>query len=61
MTRAASRFRQRELARVLRAAKSAGVDNVRVEIDTAGKIIIIAGKADSAALTEDKSEWQLPP
>lgn len=60
MTRTASRFRQRDVTRALKAARAAGVHNARVEIDTAGKIIIITGNPDSAAMTEEKGEWDLP-
>jgi hypothetical protein len=44
MGRARSTFRQVDIVRVLRAAKAAGVDISRVEIDAAGKIVIVTAK-----------------
>ena len=44
MARMQSTFRQVDIVRVLRAAKAAGVDIARVEIDAAGKIVIVTGK-----------------
>jgi hypothetical protein len=51
--RTPSRFRERELARAVRAGKSAGAS--RVEIDpTTGKITVIIGDAEPA--TKDTPE-----
>jgi hypothetical protein len=44
MARAQSTLRKADIVRVLRAAKAAGVDIARVEIDAAGKIVIVTGK-----------------
>ena len=41
MKRAPSAFRQQDVTRALRAAKAAGVEIVRVEIDPNGKIILV--------------------
>jgi hypothetical protein len=43
MTRAPSTFRQQDVTRAVRAVTAAGVHIARVEIDKAGKIIIIPG------------------
>jgi hypothetical protein len=52
--RSPSRFRERELARALRAARSAGGE--RVDIDPAsGRISVILSKPGEAA--SDKNEW----
>jgi hypothetical protein len=42
MPRAPSTFRQQDVTRAVKAVVSAGVDIARVEIDKAGKIVIIA-------------------
>jgi len=39
MARQPCKFRQREITRMLKAAKAAGVEVDRVEIDTDGKIV----------------------
>jgi hypothetical protein len=50
--RSRNRFRERELARAVRAAKSAGGE--RVEIDPTGKISIVIGKPGES---ESKNSW----
>jgi hypothetical protein len=42
---APARFRQSDLARALKAAKSVGYDDVRVRIDASGLMEVIVGKA----------------
>jgi hypothetical protein len=37
-------FRQRDVTRALKAARKAGYEHVRVEVDTDGRIIVIVGK-----------------
>ncbi len=39
-------FRQADVQRAVRGVKAAGVEVGRVEIDQAGKIVIVSGKAD---------------
>jgi hypothetical protein len=41
MARASSTFRQQDVTRALKAVTAAGVDIVRIEIDKAGKIVIV--------------------
>ena len=43
-----SRFRQIEVTRALKAAKAAGVEIGRIEIDVDGRIIVIAGQGEAA-------------
>jgi hypothetical protein len=44
--RAPCAFRQTDVTRALKAARAAGFENVRVEVDTDGRIVIIVGKVD---------------
>lgn len=60
MTRRACTFRQQDVTRALKAANAAGVKVARVEIDKAGKIVIVAGEAESDsadAADSPKNEW----
>jgi hypothetical protein len=51
-------FRQRDLQRALTAAKAAGLDIVRVEVDPAGKIAIItAGGSDASSAATPLDAW----
>ena len=50
-------LRQADLWRALRAAKVAGIDVGRFEIDPSGKIIIIAKDTEEASLSPF-DEWQ---
>jgi hypothetical protein len=46
MTRRPSTFRQRDVTRALKAARAAGIDVGRFEVDKAGKIIVVAKTDD---------------
>ena len=48
MTRAPSTFRQSDITKAIRAARKAGVENVRVEIAKDGRIVIVTGGAQPA-------------
>ena len=55
MARAPSTFRQHDVTRAIKAAAAAGVDIARIEIDKAGKIVIIL--ATGAEPTKDSNPW----
>lgn len=46
-------FSQIDVTRAIKAALAAGMSIARVEIDKAGKIVIITGKPGSMAVSED--------
>jgi hypothetical protein len=48
MARARSTFRQSDITRAFRAARAAGVENVRIEIAKDGRLVIIATAAQPA-------------
>jgi len=45
MARAPATFRQSDIIKAIRAARKAGVENVRVEIAKDGRIVIVTGGA----------------
>jgi hypothetical protein len=60
MSRVPSTFRQADVTKAVKAVVAAGVDIARIEIDKAGKIVIVAGKPeaqDSDASREGSNEW----
>jgi hypothetical protein len=58
MSRSPSAFRQTDLTRALRAARNAGVEVTRAEIEKDGRIIIVigepAGSSTDVELTPDR-------
>jgi imidazolonepropionase-like amidohydrolase len=44
MARANCTFRQRDVTAAVKAARAAGVEVARIEVDKDGKIVVIAGK-----------------
>ena len=58
MAKGQLRFKQREVARAIRAAARSGVPTQRVEIDREGKISVILGWPDDRAANGDnKNPW----
>jgi len=56
MSRGPQTFRQRDVAAAIRAAKAAGLEVARVEIDRAGKIVLVTTKG--GGITEAPgNEW----
>jgi hypothetical protein len=59
MSRAPSTFRQQDVTRAIKAVAAAGVDIARVEIDRAGKIVIVTGKVLEPASAQDELDCEL--
>jgi hypothetical protein len=67
MGRAPSHFRQQDVARAIKAAKSSGLDIVRVEVDpTTAKITLVVKGGEDATETKvnywdtASTDWALP-
>jgi hypothetical protein len=52
-----SKFRQSDLTRALKGAIAAGIKISAVEIDLAGKIVIMTGPNEQAASASALDEW----
>jgi hypothetical protein len=57
MSRGAYTFKQTDVIRVLKAAKMAGIEVARVEIDRDGKISVVTGKSQEQAQAGTDNEW----
>jgi hypothetical protein len=58
MARAPSTFRQQDVTRAVKAVSAAGVHIARIEIDKAGKIVIITADAvDQVGENTEVNEW----
>jgi hypothetical protein len=58
MTRRPSTFRQQDVTRAVKAVSAAGVHIARVEIDKAGKIVIITANGDDQlGKRQEANEW----
>jgi hypothetical protein len=51
-------FRQCDVSRAVKGARAAGIAIARIEIDIAGKIVIISGAPQDAAVRDDYTEWK---
>jgi glutaredoxin len=61
MSRGACTFRQRDVAAALRAARDAGVDIAKVEIDKNGTITLVYGKPSETVPVvpvDDQQQWE---
>ena len=57
-SRRPSAFRQQDVTKAVKAVAAAGVHIARIEIDKAGKIVIIApNAADQPAQVPEANEW----
>jgi hypothetical protein len=60
MARAPSTFRQQDVTRAVKAVAAAGVHIARIEIDKAGKIVIVPGKPqEPATARQDELDQEL--
>ena len=58
MARTPSTFRQQDVTKAVKAVAAAGVHIARIEIDKAGKIVIITGDAtDQLGESTEANEW----
>lgn len=60
MSRGPQTFREADVTCAVRAVQKAGVEVVRVEVDKAGRIIVVAGKPDNHGSTtreQETKEW----
>jgi hypothetical protein len=55
VSRGPARFTQRDLAKAIKAVAAAGMLVARVEVDKAGKIIVVVGEPGKA--TAECNEW----
>jgi hypothetical protein len=55
MSRGPATFKQQDLSRALKAVVTAGVKVARIEIDKAGKIVLVTGENKDTATPEN--EW----
>jgi hypothetical protein len=56
MSRGPATFKQTDLSRALKAATTAGVKVARIEIDRAGKIVLVTGEAKPGEVA-NANEW----
>jgi len=57
MSRSPLAFRQTDVTRAIKAVQAAGVSVASVEVDKAGKIIVIAGKPSDNVSRPQQNEW----
>jgi hypothetical protein len=59
MVRRPCKFRQSDLTRALKAARAAGIEIARFEIEKDGKIVVVPGKPIEAPGNEkpERNEW----
>lgn len=56
MSRGPSTFRQRDMAAAIKAARQAGCEVVKVEVDKEGKIVVWTS-GDAASQSHPANEW----
>ena len=48
------------MARAIKGAVAAGLTVQRVEVDKAGKIVVVVGEPDKAKVKTEVNEWETP-
>jgi hypothetical protein len=59
MSRSPTTFRQRDVAAAIRAAKQAGIEVARIEIDQNGRIVLVAKGGDGDPAPALSNEWDV--
>jgi hypothetical protein len=57
MSRGPQTFRQGDLTRAIRAVRNAGVEVLRVEVDKAGRIVVVTSKQDENQTPPETNSW----
>jgi hypothetical protein len=57
MSRVSATFRQIDVTRVLRAARAAGIEVTRIEVDPSGRIIVMTSVGAAPEPTGDLDKW----
>lgn len=59
MSRGLTTFRQRDVAAAIKAVKAAGYEVLRIEVDKAGKIVVVTtrGAIEAIDVAGGKNEW----
>ena len=57
MSRGPLPFRQTDVARAIKGAVAGGLTVQRVEVDKAGKIIVVVGEAGKDVAASENNEW----
>jgi hypothetical protein len=57
MARVPSTFRQQDVTKAVKAVTAAGVDIARIEIDKAGKIVIVTTNGSQPGESTEVNEW----
>jgi hypothetical protein len=59
MARGPTTFKQRDVVAAVKAVTAAGYEVLRVEVDKAGKIVVVTtkGAVEAPETVDDKNEW----
>jgi hypothetical protein len=57
MSRGPATFKRRDITRAVKAIEAAGLSVARVEVDRAGKIVIVPGRPELPTLQNELDAW----